>query len=115
MASEIRFHGKRFAWFVSDVTHKDWEWLLNSMVYGQLFPKATPMELESLRQMGERWKVRVQISPSNGALKSWPSSNTNAKVNGSMNSTPFGARVIRSGTFTLRLLTSSYTCLVRIW
>ena len=41
LASHIHFHGKRFAWFVSDVTRKDWDWLLNSMVYGQLFPSAS--------------------------------------------------------------------------
>jgi hypothetical protein len=28
------------------------------MVYGQLFPKATDVELESLRRLGTRWKVR---------------------------------------------------------
>lgn len=56
LANQIRFHGKRFAWFVSDVTRQDWEWLLNSMVYGQLFPTATEAERESLRQMGLRWK-----------------------------------------------------------
>lgn len=28
LASSIRFHGKRFAWFVSDVTKQDWEWLV---------------------------------------------------------------------------------------
>lgn len=38
IASEIRFHGKRFAWFVSDVTRKDFDWLINTMVYGSLFP-----------------------------------------------------------------------------
>ena len=57
LAKEIRFHGKRYPWFVSDVTKKDWEWLLNSMVYGYLFPEASPQERESLRSMGERWKV----------------------------------------------------------
>jgi len=56
LASHIHFHGKRFAWFVSDVTRKDWSWLLNSMVYGQLFPTATEAEIESLRRMGLRWK-----------------------------------------------------------
>ncbi|KAK7063995.1 DUF89 domain-containing protein [Favolaschia claudopus] len=56
LATQIRFHGKRFAWFVSDVTRKDWNWLLNTMVYGQLFPKATDVELESLRRLGQRWK-----------------------------------------------------------
>lgn len=40
LASTIHFHGKRFAWFVSDVTQKDWSWLLNTMVHGQLFPSA---------------------------------------------------------------------------
>ena len=56
-ATEIHFHGKRYPWFVSDVTMKDWAWLLNSMTYGNLFPKATPQEIESLRLMGKRWKV----------------------------------------------------------
>jgi len=56
LASQIRFHGKRFAWFVSDVTRKDWDWLLNSCVYGHLFPEATEVELASLHKMGQRWK-----------------------------------------------------------
>ncbi|KAN0065556.1 Hairy/enhancer-of-split with YRPW motif protein 2 [Thecaphora frezii] len=56
IANEIHFHGKRFAWFVSDVTRKDWDWLLNSMVYGSLFPHATDAELNSVKQMGLRWK-----------------------------------------------------------
>ncbi|GJE89707.1 protein-glutamate O-methyltransferase family protein [Phanerochaete sordida] len=55
-ASQIRFHGKRYPWFVSDVTKKDWEWLLNTMVYGHLFPEASSAERESLRKMGLRWK-----------------------------------------------------------
>ncbi|KII94275.1 hypothetical protein PLICRDRAFT_36530 [Plicaturopsis crispa FD-325 SS-3] len=56
LASQVRFHGKRFAWFVSDVTKKDWEWLLNTMVYGQLFPNASEAEIQSLRHLGARWK-----------------------------------------------------------
>ncbi|EAU83809.2 DUF89 domain-containing protein [Coprinopsis cinerea okayama7 len=56
LASKIHFHGKRFSWFVSDVTHRDWEWLLNVMVYGNLFPNATEAEMESLRRLGRRWK-----------------------------------------------------------
>lgn len=57
LANQIRFHGKRYPWFVSDVTKKDWEWLLNTMVYGQLFPNASDAERESLRRLGLRWKV----------------------------------------------------------
>ncbi len=57
LAKQVHFHGKRYPWFVSDVTRKDWDWLLNSMVYGQLFPKASDVELESLRRLGQRWKV----------------------------------------------------------
>lgn len=56
LAKQIRFHGKRYPWFVSDVTRKDWDWLLNTMVYGHLFPKATEQERESLRRLGLRWK-----------------------------------------------------------
>ncbi|KAH7886049.1 hypothetical protein F5I97DRAFT_2025412 [Phlebopus sp. FC_14] len=56
LAKQIRFHGKRYPWFVSDVTRKDWNWLLNTMVYGHLFPKATEAERESLRRLGARWK-----------------------------------------------------------
>lgn len=59
LANKVYFHGKRFAWFVSDVTRKDWEWLLNTMVYGQLFPHASEVERESLRRMGLRWKVKA--------------------------------------------------------
>lgn len=43
--------------FVSDVTRKDWQWLLNSLVYGHLFPTATEAELASLKQLGKRWKA----------------------------------------------------------
>ncbi|EIW86973.1 DUF89-domain-containing protein [Coniophora puteana RWD-64-598 SS2] len=56
LAKQVRFHGKRIPWFVSDVTKKDWEWLLNSMVYGHLFPKSNEVERESLRRLGARWK-----------------------------------------------------------
>ncbi|KAL0576714.1 Hairy/enhancer-of-split with YRPW motif protein 2 [Marasmius crinis-equi] len=56
LAKTVHFHGKRYPWFVSDVTRKDWNWLLNTMVYGQLFPKASDQEMESLRRLGLRWK-----------------------------------------------------------
>ncbi|KAJ8084582.1 Hairy/enhancer-of-split with YRPW motif protein 2 [Marasmius tenuissimus] len=56
LATTVHFHGKRYPWFVSDVTRKDWNWLLNTMVYGQLFPKASDQERESLRRLGLRWK-----------------------------------------------------------
>ncbi|CAL1694509.1 unnamed protein product [Somion occarium] len=55
-AEQVRFHGKRYPWFVSDVTKKDWSWLLNSMVYGHLFPMATDQEKETLKRLGLRWK-----------------------------------------------------------
>ena len=64
LASQIRFHGKRYPWFVSDVTKKDWNWLMNSMLYGQLFPDASDIELESLRRLGARWKVSYGFFPS---------------------------------------------------
>lgn len=53
---EIVFHGKKIPWFVSDVTKKDWDWILNSCVYGYLFPEATEEEMDFLRAMGRRWK-----------------------------------------------------------
>lgn len=28
LAHTVRFHGKRFAWFVSDVTKQDFDWLV---------------------------------------------------------------------------------------
>ncbi|KOS15981.1 hypothetical protein Malapachy_3445 [Malassezia pachydermatis] len=56
IAREVHFHGKRIPWFVSDVTRKDWSWLLNTMTYGALFADADPAEIESLRTMGRRWK-----------------------------------------------------------
>lgn len=59
LAKEIRFHGKKYPWFVSDVTRKDWNWLLNSMVYGHLFHTANDQELRSLKKLGLRWKVRL--------------------------------------------------------
>ncbi|GAA5881656.1 hypothetical protein JCM16303_005530 [Sporobolomyces ruberrimus] len=60
LCTQIRFHGKRFAWFVSDVTRMDFNWLLNSMVYGHLFPDATDDQLASLKVMGLRWKEYVK-------------------------------------------------------
>lgn len=62
LAKQVRFHGKRFAWFVSDVTRQDWDWLLNSMIYGQLFPHVSEAERESLRRMGLRWKVSCSLN-----------------------------------------------------
>lgn len=79
LASQVRFHGKvssspiltpyldsdnpystqRFAWFVSDVTRKDFSWLINSMCYGHLFPDNSEEEMASLRILGNRWKDYV--------------------------------------------------------
>lgn len=59
IAREVHFHGKRIPWFVSDVTRKDWNWLLNVMVYGSLFPDAPEEEVASLRALGRRWKQYV--------------------------------------------------------
>ena len=60
IAREVHFHGKRIPWFVSDVTRKDWNWLLNSMTYGFLFPDSTDAEMQSLRELGKRWKQYVK-------------------------------------------------------
>ncbi|KAJ1028946.1 hypothetical protein NDA18_002965 [Ustilago nuda] len=86
IANEIRFHGKRFAWFVSDVTRKDWDWLLNSMLYGSLFPKP-PM-------------------PKSNRSNRWVSAgkSTSVKDSGSTNNTPSGAQVTPSGPSPKKLL-----------
>ncbi|KDN53628.1 DUF89-domain-containing protein [Tilletiaria anomala UBC 951] len=60
IASEVRFHGKRLPWFVSDVTRKDFDWLINTMVYGSLFPNGTDAELASLKSLGQRWQSYVR-------------------------------------------------------
>lgn len=57
---EVVFHGKTIPWFVSDVTRKDWDWILNSCVYGYLFPDASEDDMDMLRVMGRRWKKYVQ-------------------------------------------------------
>ena len=41
---------------MSDVTKKDWDWLLNTCTYGQLFTEASEVEMDSLRTLGNRWK-----------------------------------------------------------
>ena len=56
LATEVRFHGKRYPWFVSDVTKRDWDWLINNMCYGHLFPHASSAEMQSLRMLAKRWK-----------------------------------------------------------
>ena len=97
LAKQVRFHGKRYPWFVSDVTKKDWNWLLNTMVYGQLFPKATEQEIESLRRLGTRWKVcPVHEMISTTYIASY--SNMKKRAHGFMNSTPFGVPGILTGT-----------------
>ncbi|KDE05895.1 hypothetical protein MVLG_03708 [Microbotryum lychnidis-dioicae p1A1 Lamole] len=60
LASQVRFHGKRFAWFVSDVTRPDFDWLINQSVYGHLFPDASEDQVASLRLMGQRWQKYVK-------------------------------------------------------
>ncbi|SCV72968.1 BQ2448_6893 [Microbotryum intermedium] len=60
LASQVRFHGKRFAWFVSDVTRPDFDWLINQTVYGHLFTDATEDQIASLRLMGQRWQKYVK-------------------------------------------------------
>jgi hypothetical protein len=56
LVKTVHFHGKRVPWFVSDVTRNDWSWLINSCVYGHLFPNASETDMASLRLLGERWK-----------------------------------------------------------
>lgn len=64
ICKQVVFHGKVQQWFVSDVTKKDWNWMLNSLAYGHLFDcennpahnTVTEEELHALRTLGERWK-----------------------------------------------------------
>lgn len=56
ICDQIVFHGKKLPWFVSDVTRKDWDWILNSCTYGYLFSEASEAEMDLLRTMGRRWK-----------------------------------------------------------
>ncbi|KAM0747738.1 DUF89-domain-containing protein [Meredithblackwellia eburnea MCA 4105] len=45
---------------VSDVTTQDFQWLINSMCYGHLFPDHSEEDMASLRLLGERWKQYVK-------------------------------------------------------
>lgn len=112
LANQVRFHGKRYPWFVSDVTRKDWSWLLNTMVYGQLFPKASEEELESLRRLGARWKVRLARTRGGrrNADHNLSHSNMKKKANGSTNNIHSGVLGIRTGICILKLLICSSTC-----
>ncbi|RSH77335.1 uncharacterized protein EHS24_003294 [Apiotrichum porosum] len=57
ICSQIVFHGKRIPWFVSDVTRKDWDWILNTAcLHGHLFEDAPEEDMHQLRAMGRRWK-----------------------------------------------------------
>lgn len=38
------------------MTKKDWDWLLNNMCYGNLFPNASAVEMQALRMLAQRWK-----------------------------------------------------------
>lgn len=114
LATQVRFHGKRYPWFVSDVTRKDWNWLLNTMVYGQLFPKASEEEMESLRRLGARWKVcpvHAEMIPKTYMV---PYSNMKKRANGFMNNTPFGVPGIPTGICIQKHLIYSSTCRVQI-
>ena len=111
-ADQIRFHGKRYPWFVSDVTKKDWNWLLNSMVYGQLFSKATDQEKETLRRLGLRWKVKWNSSKKPSIhTDQFSTSNTRKRANGSMNNIHSGALATRSGSCIAKRLT--FSCIYR--
>jgi hypothetical protein len=114
LAKQIRFHGKRYPWFVSDVTRNDWNWLLNTMVYGHLFPKATEAERESLRRLGARWKVNTSLSPTDVTVTHAFDSNTRMMADGHMSNILSGVLDIRSGTFTARHQIYSSTCPTQI-
>lgn len=92
---------------------------MNSMLYGQLFPNACDLELESLRRLGERWKVShgiFFISPDKDFLKKYSlNSNTRKKANGSMSNILSGAPVTPSGIYTRKLPIYFFTSLVQIW
>jgi len=59
ICKEVRFHGKRFAWFVSDVTRQDFDWILQVSYYGHLFTGHSDNEMASLKKMAQRWKQYV--------------------------------------------------------
>ena len=117
LAKQIRFHGKRFAWFVSDVTRKDWDWLLNTMVYGDLFKGASEVERESLRRMGRRWKVKYSsLSPTHTPHdRTFLFSNTNERGSGFTSNTPSGVQGTRSGILSQKPLICSCICHVPTW
>src|SRR5688572_12390280 len=80
------------------------------MVYGQLFPKATDGELESLRRLGQRWKVFInhRIRALQLTIRT-PTRNMREKGNGFTSNIHFGARDTLSGTSILRHPTFSCT------
>ena len=89
---------------------------MNSMLYGQLFPNASDIELESLRRLGARWKVGYGVFPGEAFFNFFFfNSNTRKKANGSMSNILSGALVTPSGIYTRKLPICSFTSLVRIW
>ena len=89
---------------------------MNSMVYGQLFPNASDIELESLRRLGERWKVSYGFFSGEDFVKIISfNSDTREKADGSMSNILSGAPVILTGIYTRKLPICSFTSLVRIW
>ena len=52
LANRIIFHGKDFPWFVSDVTQKDWDWVLTTLESD---------EKDEVKMMGKRWKNRKEF------------------------------------------------------
>ena len=88
---------------------------MNSMLYGQLFPSASDIELESLRRLGARWKVSYGLFPLEAFLKFSFKSDMRRKANGSMSNILSGVPVTPTGIYTRKLPICSFTSLVRIW
>ena len=50
LAKYVHFHGKNFPWFVSDVTHRDFKWTLNTLATSSNSIYA---------HFGKKWKQRI--------------------------------------------------------
>lgn len=61
LTSQTPLSSQRFAWFVSDVTRKDFNWLLNSMIYGHRASRS--LELSTPSDSRTDPFLRLALSP----------------------------------------------------